>query len=83
MKPIIDWLHAILFFCFLLFEAYVYINEIKYDELPGEDASFVENLVKDIQENWSLFIDNIEKLKTRTINRCNFVKEVEHIEDSI
>ena len=59
------------------------INEIKYDELPGEDATFVENLVKYIQENWSLFLDNIEKLNTRTINRCNFVKEVEHIDDSI
>ena len=28
-------------------------------------------------------MDNIEKMKTRTINRCNFVKEVEHIDDSI
>ena len=43
----------------------------------------MECLVSDIREKWKLFRDNIEKLKTLTINRCNFANEAEHIDDSI
>ena len=34
------------------------------DEFPEGDASFVESLIKDIQENWRLFMNNIEKTLT-------------------